>query len=285
MKLPDRKVIFTAALNGAFVTKNMNPNVPEQPSEIAQAACECYNAGAAIVHIHARDENGKPTGTKEKFQEIISAIRAKCPDLIIQFSTAGGAQLTLEERLNCLYAMPDMCSLNMGTLLRTSNDVAKGTVFMNTPWDIEEWAKKMIELDIKPEMELYSQAMFREVNSLIKKGVLKKPYYVNFVLGMMYQGSIDATPETLQSMYSFLPEDTYFNVTATSKAQLPITTMAMIMGGCCRVGLEDNIYFSHGILAKSNAQLIERSVRIASELNIEPYSAQEARDILCITKR
>ena len=107
MKLPAGKVIITASLNGAFVTKEMNPNVPEQPDEIAQAALECYNAGAAIVHIHARDEKGQPTGTKEKFEEIMAAVRGKCKEIIIQFSTGGGANLTIEERVRCLDALPE----------------------------------------------------------------------------------------------------------------------------------------------------------------------------------
>jgi 3-keto-5-aminohexanoate cleavage enzyme len=284
MRLPAGKVIITAALNGALVDKGMNPNVPEQPDEIAQAALECYNAGAAIVHIHARDEQGKPTGTKEKFEEIMNAVRGKCGEIIVQFSTGGGANLTIEERVRCLDAKPESASLNMGTLMRQTGAFA-GTPFSNLTKDIEAWAAKMKELDIKPEMECYSQSMYRDVNNLIKKELIKPPYYVNFVLGMQYQGAIEATPETLVSMAQFLPADCYFNTTATSAAQLPITTMGMIMGGAIRVGLEDNIYYSRGVLAKSNAQLVERSVRIARELNMEPASPDEAREILGVVKR
>jgi 3-keto-5-aminohexanoate cleavage enzyme len=284
MKLPAGKVIITASLNGAMVTKDMNPNVPEQPDEIAQAALECYNAGASIVHIHARDENGKPTGTKEKFEEILAAVRGKCGEIIIQFSTGGGANLTIEERVRCLDAKPESASLNMGTLMRQTGEFA-GTPFSNLTKDIEAWAAKMRELDIKPEMECYSQSMYRDVSNLIKKELLKPPYYVNIVLGMMYQGAVEATPETLNSMIEFLPEGCYFNCCATSAAQLPVTTMAMIRGGAVRVGLEDNIYYSRGVLATSNAQLVERSARIARELNIEPTTPAEAREILGIVKR
>jgi len=134
-------------------------------------------------------------------------------------------------------------------------------------------------------MECYSQSMYRDVRNLIKKGLIEPPYYVNFVLGMMHQGAIEATPETLVSMYQFLPEDCYFNVTATAAAQLPVTTMGMIMGGAVRVGLEDNIYYRKGELVKSNAQLVERAVRIARELNIEPATPGEARDILGVVKK
>ena len=284
MKLPNGKVIITASLNGAFVTKDMNPNVPEQPSEIADAALDCYNAGAAIVHIHARDEQGKPTGTKEKFEEIKNAVRQKCAGIIIQFSTGGGANIPLEERVKCLDALPEMASLNMGTLMRQSGAFA-GVPFSNMTKDIEVWAKKMTDLEIKPELECYSQSMYRDVKNLINKGIIKPPYYCNFVLGMMYQGAIEASPRSLVSMCEFLPENTYFNVTATSKEQLPITTMGMIMGGAVRVGLEDNIYFKKGELAKSNAQLVERSAQIARSLNVEPMGADEARKLLGIVKR
>lgn len=284
MKLPAGKVIITASLNGAFVTKDMNPNVPEQPDEIAQAALECYDAGAALVHIHARDEKGNPTGTKEKFEEIMAAVRGRCRDIIVQFSTGGGANLTIEERVRCLDAMPESASLNMGTLMRQTGAYA-GVPFSNMTKDIEAWAQKMKENDIKPEMECYSQSMYRDVHNLIKKELVKPPYYVNFVLGMQYQGAIEATPETLYSMYQFLPDNCYFNCTATSAAQLPVTTAAMILGGAIRVGLEDNIYYSRGVLAKSNAQLVERSVRIARELNVEPCTPDEAREILGIVKR
>ena len=237
MKLPPHRLVVTAALNGAFVTKAVNPNVPEQPDEIARAALDCYNAGAAIVHIHARDEQGRPCGTREKFAEILAAVRAVCADVIVQFSTGGGTNLTIEERVSCLDADPEMASLNMGTLMRQTGANA-GVPFSNLTKDIEAWAAKMKAMRIKPEMECYSQSMYRDVRNLIAKELIEPPYYVNFVLGMMHQGAVEATPETLMSMYQFLPEDCYFNVTAVAAAQLPITTMGMIMGGAVRVGLE-----------------------------------------------
>jgi 3-keto-5-aminohexanoate cleavage enzyme len=284
MKLPHGKVIITASLNGAFVTKEMNPGVPEQPHEIAQAALECYDAGAAIVHIHARDELGRPHGTKEKFEEILAAVRGKTRDVVVQFSTGGGTNLSIEERVSCLDADPEMASLNMGTLMRQTGPNA-GEPFSNLTKDIEAWAAKMQEMEIKPEMECYSQSMYRDVNNLITKGLIEKPYYVNFVLGMMHQGAIEATPETLVSMQQFLPADCYFNTTATGAAQLPLTTMGMIMGGAARVGMEDNIYFRRGELVKSNAQLVERTVRIARELNLQPATPDEARAILGVVKK
>ncbi len=133
---------------------------------------------------------------------------------------------------------------------------------------------------MKPEMEIYNHGMLRDVESVIKKGLVEKPYYINLVMGMMYQGAVEATPEYLQSLLDFLPEDAIFNVTPVGAAQLPLTTMAMILGGCIRVGMEDNIYYRKGELVKNNAQFVARAVRIARELNKEPATPDEARKIL-----
>ena len=274
---PDDRVIITVAQTGALVTKKMNPNLPEQPDEIAQSAHACYNEGAAICHIHGRDKQGQNTSDIEVFKAIHKAIRDKC-NIIIQDSTGGGPNLTQEERINCLYAGPEMASLNMGSMMRISGQYA-GVPWSNMPHEIETYVTRMKKLGIKPEMEVYSHAMFRDVNDVITKGLIDKPYYVNIVLGMQYQGACDATPKTFLSMIDFLPEDTVFNCTAVGSAQLPLTAMAMLLGGCVRVGLEDNIYYAKGELA-TNSQLVARTVRIARELGKEPATPDEARQIL-----
>jgi 3-keto-5-aminohexanoate cleavage enzyme len=271
-------VIITVAQTGALVTKTMNPNLPEQPEEIAESAYACYQEGAAICHIHGRDKEGKPTGSKEVFQDIHDRIRAKCK-IIIQDSTGGGPNLSLEQRIECIYAKPEMASLNMGTMMRVSGQY-KGVPFANMREDIETYITRMRELGIKPEMEVYSHAMFREIENLIKKGLVEKPYYINLVLGMMYQGAVEATPKYLSSLIDFLPEDAIVNVTAVGVAQLPLTTMGMVLGTCIRVGMEDNIYYRKGELVKNNAQFVARAVRIARELNKEPATPDEARRIL-----
>jgi 3-keto-5-aminohexanoate cleavage enzyme len=256
----------------------MNPAVPEQPEEIAQSAYEAYNEGAAIVHIHARGPDNKPTGSKETFLDIHRRIRGKC-DIIIQDSTGGSGSLTQQERIQCLEAHPEMSSLNMGTLLRISGPYA-GTMFSNPHADIEAWAARMRELGIKPEMEVYNNGMLREVNNLIVKGMIDKPYYVNLVMGMPYQGAMDATPGILMSMLDLVPVDAYVNVCGVARAQLPLTTIAMTLGCCVRVGFEDNLYYRRGVLAKSNAELVARTARIARELGKEPATPAEARQIL-----
>jgi 3-keto-5-aminohexanoate cleavage enzyme len=278
IKIPEDKVIITVAQTGALVTKSMNPNLPEQPEEIAESAYACYQEGAAICHIHGRDKEGKPTGSKEVFQDIHDRIRAKCK-IIIQDSTGGGPNLSIEQRIECIYAKPEMASLNMGTMMRVSGQY-KGVPFANMREDIETYVTRMREIGIKPEMEVYNHAMFREVENLIQKGLVEKPYYINLVLGMMYQGAVEATPKYLNSLIDFLPEDAIVNVTPIGVAQLPLTTMGIVLGTCVRVGMEDNIYYRKGELVKSNAQFVARAVRIARELNKEPATPDEARRIL-----
>jgi 3-keto-5-aminohexanoate cleavage enzyme len=277
IKLPDNKVIITVAQTGALVNKEMNPNVPEQPDEIIDSAHDCYNEGAAIVHIHARDRSGQNTSNPEIYKTIRDGIREKC-NLIIQYSTGGGPELTQEQRIECLNATPEMASLNMGSLMRISGKYT-GIPWSNMPGEIDLYVSRMRELGVKPEMEVYNLAMFRDVNDVIEKGLVEKPYYINLVLGMKYQGACDATPKILSTLYDCLPENAIFNCTAVGTAQLPITTMAMIMGGCVRVGLEDNIFYSKGDLA-TNARLVARTVRIARELGKEPATPDEARKIL-----
>lgn len=282
LELPSDKIIITVAQTGALVTKEMNLNVPEQPVEIIESAYECYHEGAAIVHIHGRDKQGQNTSNPEVFRKIRDGINERC-DLIIQYSTGGGPNLSQEQRIECLEATPEMASLNMGSLMRISGDYA-GTPWSNMPHEIEMYVTRMRELGVKPEMEVYNLAMLREVETVIRKGLVDKPYYINLVLGMRYQGACDATPKMLFTIKDFLPEDAIFNCTAVGPAQLPITTMAMLLGGCVRVGLEDNIYYSKGVLA-TNAQLVARTVRIARELGKEPATPDEARDILGIAKK
>ena len=277
LQLPREKVIITVAQTGALVNKAMNSNVPEQPDEIIASAYDCYNEGAAIVHIHARDQSGENTSNPGVFETIRDGIRQKC-GMVIQYSTGGGPNLTKEQRIECLKAAPEMASLNMGSLMRISGKYA-GIPWSNMPHEIESYVSRMRELGVKPEMEVYNLAMFREVNAVIEKGLVDKPYYVNLVMGMRYQGACEATPKILALLHDFLPAEAIFNCTAVGTAQLPLTTMAMILGGCVRVGLEDNLYYRKGELA-TNAQLVARTVRIARELGKEPATPEEARAIL-----
>jgi 3-keto-5-aminohexanoate cleavage enzyme len=277
LKMPENKVVITVAQTGAMVTKKMNPGVPEQPDEIAQSAYDCFNEGAAVVHIHARDKDNVNSGDPAIFKTIHEKIRKKC-SLIIQDSTGGGSNLTVEQRTGCLEAYPEMASLNMGTLVRTIGEGA-GTPFMNTRQDIENFVKRMNQFGVKPEMEIYNVAMIQEVRILIEKGLLKKPYNINLILGMAYQGALEADYLLFPTYLQYVPEEAYFNTLGVGRAQLTLGTLGMIYGGNVRVGLEDNIYFKKGELARSNAQLVSRLVKVARELGKEPCTPEEARKL------
>lgn len=281
MQMLDNKVVITVAQTGAWVTKKMNLAVPEQPEEIAQSAYECYNEGAAVVHIHARDARGEGTGSAEVFRDIHARIRAICP-LVIQDSTGGSSNLTIEQRSECLEAHPEMASLNMGTLVRTFGDKV-GTPFLNARRDIEAYITRMNQFGVKPEMEIYDLSMIQEVQNLIDRGLLKtKPYNVSLILGVGHQGALGANPMYFSTYLQYLPHDCYFNTIGIGAFQIPLAALGMIHGGNARVGLEDNIYYRKGELAKSNAQLVARIVRIARELGKEPATPDEARALFGI---
>jgi 3-keto-5-aminohexanoate cleavage enzyme len=271
------KVIVTVAQTGAITMKKQNPHVPEQPDEIAASALACYNEGAAVVHIHARDTQGGNTSDVAVFNDIHKRIRAVCP-LVIEDSTGGGPNLTQEQRLECLQAGPEMASLNMGTMMRISGQW-KGIPWSNMPEEIDWYLGRMNELGIKPELEVYSHAMMREVYSIIERGLLKAPYYIDVVLGMRYQGACDATPKIFTQLVDLMPQGTIVNCAAVGRDQVGLTTLSILMGGHARVGLEDNIYYGKGDLA-TNARLVARTVRIIRELGKEPATPDEARQIL-----
>jgi 3-keto-5-aminohexanoate cleavage enzyme len=275
--LPKDKILITVAMTGALVTKEQHPDLPVTPDEIAENARLCVEEGAAICHIHGKDKNGGNTSDVAVFREIKEKVRAKS-DAIIQFSTGGGPNLTQEQRIECLDALPEMASLNMGSLMRLSGQY-KGTAFCNLPDEIETYLAKMKRLNIKPEMEVYNVAMFKEVNDIIKKGLVEPPYCINLVLGMRYQGALEATPKILTTMIDFLPDNSVFNCAAVGSDQLPITTLNMLLGGAVRIGLEDNIFYSKGVKA-TNMSLVARTVRIARELGKEPMTPAEAREFI-----
>jgi 3-keto-5-aminohexanoate cleavage enzyme len=278
LKMPENKVIITVAQTGALVSKKMNPNVPEQPEEIAQSAYDCYNEGAAIIHIHARNPDGSTTGSAAIFKDIHQRIREKC-NVILQDSTGGGSNLSIAQRTECLEAHPEMASLNMGTMIRTIGDAA-GTPFSNTRSEIEGFVTRMNQFGVKPEMEIYNIAMMGEGGILIERKLVQKPYCMTLILGMAYQGAQEANLMFLPTYLHYLPEDTVWTTLGVGRAQTNLGVMGMILGGNVRVGLEDNIYYGKGELARSNAQLVGRIVRIARELGKEPCSPEEARKIL-----
>jgi 3-keto-5-aminohexanoate cleavage enzyme len=285
------KLIVTAALTGGFASKKDNPNLPTQPEEIARAAYECFNEGAAIIHLHARDENDKNSGDPAIFSRIYEKIREKC-NVVLQYNTGegagGGAGLDMEERIKILDANPEMVPLNMGTVLRTKG-WTKGTVSLNPPWEIERLANEMLKRDIKPELAVYNHSMYRDVINIIEKGLLKKPYCLLISLGGEHQGGIEATADNLRIMIDSIPrnyrDDIVVNVCAIGLEQIRLTTIAMALQYNVRVGMEDSIFYSEGILAKSNAEMVARAVRVSKELGLAIATPDEAREILKIKKK
>ncbi|KEO83383.1 3-keto-5-aminohexanoate cleavage protein [Tumebacillus flagellatus] len=268
------KLIITVALDGAEVTREQQPHLPLTPDEIADAAYEAWKAGASIAHVHARDAAGNPTQDKEIYRQIIEKISAKC-DIIVQVSTGGAVGMTAEERLQPVTLKPEMATLTVGTV-NFGDDV-----FMNTPKDIEAYAQAMQEHGVRPELEIFDVGMINNALRLLKKGLVTAPLHFDFVLGV--PGAIPGTIENLQYMVNQIPAGSTWSVAGVGRAQLPLNTMAILLGGHVRVGFEDNIYYEKGVLATSNAQFVERIVRLAKELGREVATAQEARKILGIS--
>jgi 3-keto-5-aminohexanoate cleavage enzyme len=274
---PYPKLVINAAITGMVHTKKNTPHLPVTVDEIISDACACRNAGASIVHIHARDETGKPTYKKEIYGQIIKGIRRLCPDLIICASTSGRLHNTFGKRSQVLELKgeekPDFGSLTMGPLNFPE------TVSINTVEMIENLAIKMRESGIIPEIEVFEPGMINTSKVLIKKGVLTKPFYFNILLGSVY--STPATLPDLIHMVQSLPDEAVWSAAGIGRFQLNINLAAVIMGGHIRVGLEDNIYYdSRKRQPATNVMLIERMVRFCREIGREVATPNEARKIL-----
>jgi len=275
------KLIINAAITGMVHTKNENPDLPCSPEEIVAEARRCRDAGAAIVHIHARDESAMPTYKKEVFHKIISTLRSQCPDLLICGSTSGRVHNQFEQRSQVLCpapgCRPDLASLTLGSL----NFPNQASV--NEPDMIKALAKKMSELGIVPEWEIFDFGMVDYAHYLIKKDILKKPYYCNIFLGSL--GTLSATPYNLASIVRTLPADTTWSATGIGRFQFFVNSMAITMGGHIRVGLEDNLYYdSHKKNLATNAGLIERAVNVAKAIGRDIASCDEAREIIGLAR-
>jgi 3-keto-5-aminohexanoate cleavage enzyme len=278
------KLIITISPTGNFQGKEANPALPYSPQEIADTVYECWNEGAAIAHIHCRDKDGMSTNDPEMFREVDRLIRDKGCDIIIQHSTSPGRnpETAVDDGMRTIEANPEMASLSMGVGMI----LAKGQVMVNArsrPW-LEVQAKKMRDIGIKPEMEVYNMVMMEDVYYLIEKGLLTRPYWMSFILGMyrINQNAIRYTPKALMYQVEQVPPDSMFSVIGIGSDELPATTLSILLGGHCRVGFEDNIYYCKGELAKSNAQLVTRTARIAREFGCEIASPDTARQMLHI---
>ena len=269
------KLIITGAICGAEVSKEHNPGVPYTIEEIGREAELAYNAGASIIHLHVREDDGTPTQRKGRFKVCIEEIKRRCSDVIIQPSTGGAVGMTNEERLQPLYLdpPPEMATLDCGTM-----NFGGDEIFVNTENTIIYFAEEMNKRGIKYELECFDKGMVDMALRLHEKGYIKDPMHFNFVLGVI--GGINATSRDLEFLKNSIPKFSTFTVCAIGKHEFPMVISSIIMGGHARVGFEDNIYLSKGVLAKSNGELVEKVVRIANELGREIATPDEARQIL-----
>ena len=255
------KLIITAAICGAEVTKEQNPAVPYTVEEIVKEAKASVDAGAAIVHLHVREDDGTPTQSKARFKECIDAIYKECPDVILIPSTGGAVGMTAEERLQPTELFPEMATLDCGTC-NFGDDVFENTMPM-----MRDFGKRMLENDIKPEYECFEMGHIDTILNMARKGqVPGAPMQFNFVLGV--PGCTPATVNNLCWMVNAIP-----------------AAPAIVMGGNVRVGFEDNLYLERGVLAKSNGELVDKVVRLAKELGRGIATSEEARRILNLKPR
>lgn len=272
------KLIITAAITGSRIPRSRTPYIPITPEEITRSAIECWEAGAAVVHIHVRNpKTGIGTQDMELFRQVIEPLREKT-DLVLCLTTSGipGRNLPTEERLQVLDFKPELASLDAGSIN------LGGSIFVNTPEFLEEAAQRMGEKGVKPELEIFDVGMIVTCLRMRTQGFFDDPLHFQFVLGTPW-GS-PGTPRSLFHMCEMIPEDATWSVIGVGRAHLPMSMMALVMGGHIRVGMEDNIYYRRDQLVRRNAQFVERITRIAGEYGREIASPDETREILSLRK-
>ncbi len=293
------KVIITAAITGGVHTPGMTPYLPITPEEIINDAVKASEAGAAVVHIHARNpEDGRPSSDINLLREITGGIKKKS-DVVICITTGGSVAMSIEERIAVIPELkPELASCNAGSInfvlapaarnLKPKYDWEKpyleGTkdlIFSNTFKGIEYYVNTMNKVNTRPEFEVYDIGMINNIAYFIKSGVIQRPVYIQFVMGIL--GGIPATIENLAFMVKTAKEqigEFNWSVAAAGKSQFPLTSAALGMGGNVRVGLEDNIYLKPKVLAKSSAEQVIQIKEIAERIGLEIASPDEARSIL-----
>ncbi|GAA0358098.1 3-keto-5-aminohexanoate cleavage protein [Bacillus horti] len=265
--------IVTVAVNGAEVMREQNPAIPYTPEEIANEVEQAYEAGASIAHIHARRDDGSPTQDLEYYDQIVSTIRRRC-DIIIQVSTGGAIGMSIDERKQPIQLKPEMATLTTGTVNFGSG------VFQNSLADMEQLALYMQQEGVRPEFEIFEAGMIHNALQLVEKGYVQGHQHYDFVLGV--PGALPASLANLLFLVQKIPSNATWTVAGIGRHQLFLAVHALLLGGHVRVGFEDNIYYTKGVLAQSNAQLVKRVVRIAKEVGREIATVETARRLLHI---
>ncbi|MCB5231154.1 MAG: 3-keto-5-aminohexanoate cleavage protein [Candidatus Cloacimonas sp.] len=269
-------LIITTALTGAETRKEDQPNLPITPEEQALEAKACFEAGSRVLHLHVREDDGTPSQRLERFKQTIDLVREMVPEMIIQISTGGAVGVPFEERMAPLSLKPEMATLNAGTINFGDE------VFVNSPEEIVRLAKYFQETGVAPEIEVYESGMIDYVARLVRRGIIThEPLHIQFVLGV--PGGMSGKAKNVLYMAEHLKEEipsATWGVAGIGRWQLPCAFQALIMGGHIRVGFEDNIYYHKGVLAESNAQLVARISRLASEFGRKIASPKEVKEIL-----
>jgi 3-keto-5-aminohexanoate cleavage enzyme len=269
------KLIITAAITGGRITREMTPYIPITPEEIVQSAYECWQAGAAIVHIHVRDpKTGQGSPDIEIFRQVVEPLRERT-DLILCLTTSGN--FSTEERLAPVDLKPELASFDAGSFNRGRS------VYINSPEFLDRAAEKMRENGVKPEFETFDLGMLITVLGMRDQGKIDEPLHFQFVMGTPW--GAPATPKSLLHLVEYIPPSSTWSVIGAGRWHLPMSVTALAMGGHIRVGLEDSLYFAQGVLAKTNAQFVERIVKISREYAREIATPDEARGILSLRKR
>jgi 3-keto-5-aminohexanoate cleavage enzyme len=272
------KCIITVATTGAWPKKENNPNVPMTPSEIAQEVYNCWQAGAAIAHLHMRDDQGNGTMNTEKFCETVALIKEKKCDILLNLTTSGELNATEETRMAHLIKIkPEMASYDAGSM----NWMHTG-LFLNPPAFLEKLGKVMQEIGVKPEIEAFDASFIYNALYYHKKGILKAPLHFQFCMGAA--GGTAATVENLVYLKSLIPAQSTWSAFGTGAGHMPILLATIAMGGHVRLGMEDNVMYAKNRLAVSNAEFVERAVRIIKEANRTVATTDDARDILGLRK-
>lgn len=266
------KIAITCACTGAETTKDQNPALPVTPEEIAEAAFEAWRAGAAILHLHVRGADGRPTQDPAVFRKAIALIRAKC-DIVVEITTGGAVGDTADERLRPLIELePEMASLDCGT-------VNFGDEFIvNTLPTMRRFAAEFRARRVRPTLECFDLGHVHASRLLIKEGLLEPPYHYGFVLNV--PGSVPYSADNLEAFRRAMPEGAHFTVMGIGRSSLPAQYGAIACGGWIRVGFEDNVYYARGRLAASNAELVERAARLAREAQLEIATSGDVRSML-----
>lgn len=283
-----KKTIITAALTGVLANREQCPAIPYTPAEIAEEGARAVEAGASILHIHARQDNGLPAYDVETYQRIHDEVRQRCPDVIINFST-GAIGISREERVQHISAIqPDMAALNMGSMnyalySSKAKQFYHDHVFLNPFKDITYYLETMKAAGTRPEMEVFDTGHINNARPLIEMGLLPRPYTFSFVMGVL--GGIPATTENLLHQTRQVPPDSHWQVIGIGRKQWALAAVAITLDGHIRVGLEDNFYLPEGEMARSNGELVAAAARLVRMLGHEVATIAETRQMLDLPQR